>query len=54
MFYVYCKHVRNGAENYCGAYETMEKAIERITGLYNMDKNMESTKFQYYYFIKEH
>lgn len=53
MFYIYCRCIASGREDYCGMYETAKEAIERITGLYNMDKNTHNL-WEYYYFMKKH
>jgi len=53
MFYVYCRHMASGREDFCGMYETANEAIFKITSLYNMDKNINQLG-EYYYFMKRH
>jgi hypothetical protein len=53
MFYVYCRHMASGREDFSGMYETAKEAIEHITGLYNMDRNLKQLG-EYYYFMKQH
>ena len=53
MFYVYSRHISSKREDFCGMYETAKEAIERITGLYNMDRNLKQLG-EYYYFMKQH
>lgn len=53
MFYVYCRHMASGREDFSGMYETAKEAIFKITSLYNMDKNINRLG-EYYYFMKRH
>ena len=40
MYYVYCKHIASGREDYCGMYEKAEDAIKKIVTCYGIDKTM--------------
>ena len=53
MFYVYCRHIDSGREDFCGKYETMKQAQEKIRICIKADEN-NAAKDEYYYFIKEH
>ena len=63
MFYVYCKHIKTGKEDFINCYETAQQAIEKIASNYNIDKNInqliEDAGFErgyegeYYYFMKQ-
>jgi hypothetical protein len=52
MFYVYCKHVKTGKEDFVNCYETAQQAIEKIASNYNIDKRMHQLG-EYYYFMKQ-
>ena len=53
MFYVYCKHIKTGKEEFVSCYQTAQEAIEKIASSYNIDKR--ACQFgEYYYFMKQH
>ena len=52
MFYVYCKYVKTGKEDFINSYETAQQAIEKIASNYNIDKNINQLG-EYYYFMKQ-
>jgi len=53
MFYVYCKHIKTGKEEFVNCYQTAQEAIEKIASNYNIDKR--TCQFgEYYYFMKQH
>ena len=53
MFYVYCRNMASGREDFCGMYDTAKEAIFKITSLYNTDKNINQLG-EYYYFMRRH
>jgi len=53
MYYIYCRHIKTGREQFVNTYETAKEAIEKIASNYNIDK--QTCQFgEYYYFMKEH
>jgi hypothetical protein len=52
MFYVYCKFIKTGKEDFVNCYETAQQAIEKIASNYNIDKNINQLG-EYYYFMKQ-
>jgi len=53
MFYVYCKHIKTGKEEFVNCYQTAQEAIEKIASNYNIDKRIFQLG-EYYYFMKQH
>lgn len=53
MFYVYCKYIKTGKEEFINSYETAPEAIKKIASNYNIDKNINQLG-GYYYFFKQH
>lgn len=51
MWYVYCRYIKTGKENFVDCYETAEQAIERIARNYSTDKIL-GVLGEYYYFMK--
>lgn len=52
MFYVYCKHIKTGKEEFVNCYQTSQEAIEKIASNYNIDKRLYQLG-EYYYFMKQ-
>ena len=52
MFYVYCKHIKTGKEEFINTYETAQQAIEKIASNYQIDKGINALG-EYYYFMKQ-
>lgn len=52
MYYVYCKHIKAGKEEFINCYETAREAIEKIARNYNIDKGINQLG-EYYYFMKQ-
>lgn len=52
MYYVYCKNVKSGKEEFINTYNCVDDAIEKIYGSYKIDKDLGQLG-EYFYFYKE-
>ena len=52
-YYVYCRNIATGIDADCGIFVNAKEAIECITGLYNMDRNLNQLG-EYYYYMRLH
>lgn len=53
MWYVYCRHLGSGREDFVGIYDTPKDAVRKISQCYRIDENT-CQKGEYYYFMKKH
>ena len=53
MFYVYCRHLSSGREDFVGVYDTAKEAVHKIAQCYYIDAHS-CQKDEYYYFMKKH
>ena len=53
MWYVYCRHLSSGREDFVGVYDTAKEAVHKIAQCYYIDAHS-CQKDEYYYFMKKH
>lgn len=53
MYYVYCRYVKTGREDYINCYDTESDAAHKIAACIKIDWSL-GQQGEYYYFIKKH